>query len=284
MKLLLYQLCFLLALAGARPQQVSDPIPDQFADGWKRSQALMRFAQKDLYGYIDGGAELFLEFGFSELLVQRYQRQDDEMSLDLYQMESADAALAVYLAKRGPEQPMLETDCRHSGGDYQITALCGRWFVQVNNHNGKPENRPAMLALFQAVLKRLPRETPQEWFVGLPVKAIAGSEVLVAGPFSLQSIFTFGEGDILQLAGRQFGRVVDYPGGDGSRQTWLEVNYGDSLTSRQVMENLARNLDPYLQKIKGGGDTLLFKDYNHQYGRVVRSAGVLQAWLHLPQP
>jgi hypothetical protein len=284
MKRLLIPVYFLLTLAYAQPREAADPIPDRFADGWKKSQAVMRFAQKDLYGYIDGGAELFLEFGFAELAVQRYQCRDNEMSLDLYRMESPDAALAVYLAKKGQEQPVAEVACRHTGGDYQITALRGRYFIQINNNNGKIENRPAMLALFKAVVNSIPPETPSDWFSRLPANAIAGSEMLVRGPFSVQSIFTFGEGDMLQLDGKQFGWSVDYTGTDGRRQTWLEVNYADSLQSSQVFRYLTDHLDPYLQKVTENGNRLLFKDYNNQYGKIERSGQTLQIRLHLSQP
>jgi len=59
---------------------------DEFAPGWRRYQTPMVFSAKDLYGYIDGGAELFFEFGFSELTVQRYRCGERELSLDLYRM------------------------------------------------------------------------------------------------------------------------------------------------------------------------------------------------------
>jgi hypothetical protein len=284
MNLLLYQTCLLVVLVAGRPQETTDPIPDWFADGWKKSQAVMRFAQKDLYGYIDGGAELFLEFGFTELLVQRYQYHENEMSLDLYRMESADAALAVYLAKKGQEQPVADVECRHTGGDYQITALRGRYFIQINNNNGKLENRPAMLDLFKAVLNAIPEEKPHEWFSQKPPHTISGSEMLVRGQYSLQSILTFGEGDMLQLEGKQFGWAVDYTGTDGSRQTWLVVNYADTLKSRQVFQHLANNLDPYLQKMEETGNRLTFRDYNNQYGRIERFGGELYIQLHLSQP
>jgi hypothetical protein len=174
--------------------------------------------------------------------------------------------------------------CRHTGGDYQITALRGRYFIQINNNNGKIENRPAMLALFKAVVNAIAVEKPHEWFSRLPANSIAGSEMLVRGPFSVQSIFTFGEGDMLQLAGKQFGWAVDYTGLDGRRQTWLEVNYADTLKSRQVFQHLADHLDSYLQKMEENRDRLLFKDYNDQYGLIERSGQTLQIRLHLSKP
>jgi hypothetical protein len=84
----------------------------------------MVLAQKDMYGYIDGGAELFFEFGFSELTVQRYRCGERELSLDLYRMTGPDAALAVYLAKKGEERPVPGVEDRNTGGglaDHGVT-------------------------------------------------------------------------------------------------------------------------------------------------------------------
>ena len=40
--------------------------------GWKRTGAPERYNKEGLYGYIDGGAEIVLEYGFRELSVQRF--------------------------------------------------------------------------------------------------------------------------------------------------------------------------------------------------------------------
>ena len=43
---------------------------DDFVAGWKRAEKPKVFAKKELFNYIDGGAELFLELGFENLVVQ----------------------------------------------------------------------------------------------------------------------------------------------------------------------------------------------------------------------
>ena len=86
-----------------------------FHPGWKPAGKARIYAAKNLYGYINGGAELFLEFGFTGLTVQRYGRGEEKLSLDLYEMVSADAALAVYLAKKGEERPVAGVTGRSTG-------------------------------------------------------------------------------------------------------------------------------------------------------------------------
>ncbi|NLP10948.1 hypothetical protein GX408_11200 [bacterium] len=254
---------------------------DEFAPGWRRYQAPMIFAAKDLYGYIDGGAELFFEFGFSELTVQRYRCGERELSLDLYRMTGPDAALAVYLAKKGEERPTPGVEDRNTGSDRQITALRGRWFIQVNNQSGEPDNFSAMIRLLQGALQQIPLEAPQDWLRDMPADRIPGSELLVAGPLSLQMVYTLGEGDILQLQGNHFGVCVERPDGEERRSVMLRVDYADTAACRAAFAHVQANLDAYLVKLAADEDWFTFRDYKNEYGRVVRSGRVLEIWLNL---
>ena len=254
---------------------------DEFAPGWRRDQAPMVFSTKDLYGYIDGGAELFFEFGFSELTVQRYRCEEREPSLDLYRMNGADAALAVYLAKKGEERPVPGVEDRNTGGDWQITALRGRWFIQVNNQSGEPDNFSAMIRLLQGALRQIPLEATQDWLRDLPADRIPGSELLVAGPLSLQMVYTLGEGDILQLGGRHFGVCVEMADGEQRRSALLRVDYADTAACRAAFTHVRENLDAYLIKLAQDEDSFTFRDYKNEYGRVVRCGGILEIRLNL---
>ena len=72
---------------------------------WSRTGKARHYRGKNLYGYIDGGAELFLELGFQELVLQKYRAGRSELAVEAYRMDSPESALAVYLAKCGKETP-----------------------------------------------------------------------------------------------------------------------------------------------------------------------------------
>ena len=79
--------------------------PDSFAPGWKKSGALREFPGSRLFDHIDGGAELFLEFGFKRLCLQRYEKGKDVLALEIYEMESPEAALGLYLISAAGRLP-----------------------------------------------------------------------------------------------------------------------------------------------------------------------------------
>ena len=109
-------------------------VPDNnFEPGWIKSGERLIFYKNDLYGHIDGGAELFLEFGFDRLTVQKYQNGDDEINLEIYQMTEPASALGIYLLKCGREKPHADVKARNTTNPYQMTMVQDDCFIQINN-------------------------------------------------------------------------------------------------------------------------------------------------------
>jgi len=264
-------------MAAAWPALSQGILPlEDFAPGWKTSGLPRTFIQKDLFNHIDGGAELFLEFGFEKLLVQSYTDGKAELTLELYEMTEPAAALGIFLMNAGRESPWPEIPVRNSSEDAQIAAVKGRFFLKVNNFESGAVLRPAMAALAKAALAGIADDPTGDVFASLPgQKRISGSERLIRGPVGLQPYFTFGEGDILGLKGKIFGALADYKGDDGSTFTRLIVVYPSSSAAKEVLENLRANLDPYLKITATRPDGFDFVDFQSKRGVVERRSGIL---------
>jgi hypothetical protein len=238
--------------------------------------ALRTFTGQDLFNQIDGGAELFLEFGFVRMRLQAYARDKAELTLDAYEMENGAAALGVYLMKMGRETPFSEITARNSGEEAQISIVKGRYFVQIDNLGEAPASRAEAAALANAFLAGVTEESVPTPLDALPAEGrIAGSERLIRGPYGLQPYFTFGEGDILQLQGKVFGALADYRMPDGAAFYRLVVPYPDAEAATAALAHLKANLDPYLKVTADRPDGFDFVDYRSMKGSVARSGAVL---------
>ena len=270
-----------LAVGGsfAARQTVSGPsaVPGPgFAPEWVKAGPLRTFTGQDLFNQIDGGAELFLEFGFARLRVQAYTRDKAELTLDVYEMEGAASALGVYLMKMGNETPYPEVSARNSSEEAQLTIVKGRFFVQVDNLGDVPASKAEAVALANAFLAGVAEESAVTPLGGLPAEGkVSGSERLVRGPYALQPYFTFGEGDILSLGGRIFGALAEYRMPDGSAFTRLIIPYPDLDAAAAALARLKANLDPYLKVTGDRPDGFDFVDFQAKKGIVARSSAVL---------
>ena len=106
---------------------------NEFFKGWKKHDETRHFVKSNLFDYIDGGADLFLEFGFEELIVQHYSEGQNELGLEMYRMESPEAALGIYLMKRGQESPHPDVPARNSADRLQFAILKNSYFILINN-------------------------------------------------------------------------------------------------------------------------------------------------------
>ncbi len=253
-----------------------DALPaNEFRPGWKKSAPLRAFISQDLFNHIDGGAELFLEFGFARLLVQSYGNGSSELTAAVYEMESASAALGIYLMKMGKETPFREISARNSSEDAQLTILKGRYFIQIDNFSDKPAPRGAAVSLAEALLAHIPDEKPEPFLDRLPAdNRVPGSERLIRGPYGLQPYFTFGEGDILQLNGKIFAALAEYTAADGSKYNRLIVPYADSAAAAVALEFLRANLDPYLKIVETEAAGFSFVDFQEKYGKIALAGNV----------
>ncbi len=256
---------------------------DDFAPDWKRSGKPSTFIKVDLFNHIDGGAELFIEYGFEKLVVQRYALGKSELTLEVYEMESPEAALGIYLMKCGQETPLAGIRSRNSGEKSQLMILKSKYFVYVNNFDGDARNLPAMVALENMALESI-REVPAEGlFVQLPKEAQVGrSQRLIRGPVALQPFYTFGEGDIFQLQGKIFGVLADYRGEGNALYTRLIIPYPDQKQALSVYENLRANLDPYLKILTTRANGFVFLDFKQKYGVVELKGSKLDIRFNLP--
>jgi len=269
--------------------------PDGFVKGWKAKGQTREFTHNGLYGHINGGSELFLEFGFEVLHVRRYQDSSgtEEISLETYRMKSPEAALAIYLMKCGAEVPVpgIDNQVRQTGDNYQVTLLKGSYFIAVNNFNGNASLIPVMVRMANLVLENIPPAKPVDLFHFLPGEdRVPGSEMLFRGPYSLQAIYTLGEGDVLLQENKVFGVTAQYldkknhanPGVNPETFNRLVIPYPDESSSQKAYAHLKANLDSYIKVISTGENELTFEDYRGKFGRISIKKEIISIEVNLP--
>ncbi len=264
--------------------------PDGFRQAWKKAERARVFTSADLYGYIDGGAEIFLEFGFEQLTVQLYtsnfgksgpQASPEELQIEVYRMKDPVAATGMYLMNCGKETPDAAFAERHTLNEFQLLFKKNRYYVIINNVNGSKAVRPAVVEFARFIASRLPPEQPLKVDELLPRAGLEKSSVrLIRGPYALQAIFTLGEGDILQL-GRQITAVSGNYQDAAGKRTLIQVDYPDEKAAQRAFQFVRKNLDSYLKAEESSESRLVFKDTAGQFGAVSIRGIRLSVQLHL---
>ncbi len=132
-----------------------------------------------LWGYIDGGADLYLEFGFSKLTAQEIEYESNKYRIDIYRMKDAEAAFGIFSVSRFKcgSISLAKYSCVT---EYQSQAVKGSYYVSVVNEKGTPAEQSFTQSLAEKILSRindtdfeLPKVFATEPFVG-GVKSVNG--------------------------------------------------------------------------------------------------------------
>jgi len=277
---------FSLFVAGSPALAADDSAilpPDGFLGRWKKVDAPRRFAQADLYGYIDGGAELFLEYGFEQLTVQKYRKGSDQFTVEAYRMTDGPAAAGVYMMKAGRETPVSGFKERHTANRYQIQFSRGRFFVVLNNLSGKEALAGDLVKFASYIASKLPPASPIVELQTLPREGmVPGSARLVRGAYGLQAVYTLGDGDILLLERKLTAATADYRSTNGA-YTLILATYPDPAHAKRAFDHLQKNLDRYLKVVDQTPGRFVFEDYSKKYGVVSVVGRRLEARVKLAQ-
>ncbi len=176
--------------------------------GWTPTGDVETYTKDGLYGYIDGGAEIVLQYGFRELAVFKFKPAaaaalpaQKELVLEIYRMESPEAAFGIYSTKlEGEEEiwPGIKSDHWVSSGQGGLAK--GEYMVNIL----APECKDREIGEFAAALEpkipgsRMARPKGMAW---LPRDGmVARSGRYIKGPLAAQ-----GESPFLEAAFWGFG-------------------------------------------------------------------------------
>jgi hypothetical protein len=149
------------------------------------------FGNDALWGYINGGADLYLEYGFEHLSVQDVETEGPTFKVDIYRMSSPEAAYGIYsiLRFRCKESGVIyETDCLTP---YQYLAAKGDYYISVANTAGTLKDQELSLRVAQSVLNRIEMQRPEyPAFFDLEMISHGRNDLkLIHGPLGLQNGF-----------------------------------------------------------------------------------------------
>ena len=182
-------LFFVSLLFCAIPSAASGPLViGRDLPGWKIDNPDF-YNAKQLYGYINGGAELYLEYGFKQVSAQRCTNGEFELQVDIYEMVSPEAAFGIFSILRGKCATPLKGALFSCSRSEQILFARDRYLVSVVPYDRSNTTRDAATAAATALLLRIGKKEhrPNELFRSGPLSPGFDGLRYFHGPLALQS-------------------------------------------------------------------------------------------------
>ena len=200
-RVLLVVLGLLLIVAAASGLRSEGPLRgylpgDDAVPGWTRDGEPQEYEGEDLYTYIDGGAEIYHEYGFRRVIVQDYKNAGGKsLSLEIFEMETPAAAFGMFTFKRSGKGRAVALGGGAELEAYYLNAWKGRFLMTLTGFDETPETTEGLTAVARAVDSRMrdagdPASPPL--VAALPEKGLKpGSVKYLKGLLGLNNIYPF---------------------------------------------------------------------------------------------
>ena len=178
----------LLAAGVARAQ---DYLSCQLAPGWTQSEAVHSYTAGNLYDYKDGGAEGYLIYGFAGMKSLNCKSGDNTLTIDVAEMNDADAAYGLFATNRDPRLPIAKIGM---GGQVQPQSASfakGKYYVEIVVNSTDPNiiHTAELQALVNKMALRIVgRETAPEALAWFPQEDLTSSGLVPESVLGLKQL------------------------------------------------------------------------------------------------
>lgn len=155
---------------------------------WSAEGEAEVYVGDDLFVYINGGAEIYHEYGFVEVAVQRYRRGADSISVEIYTM-AADA-FGIYSFARSSQGMDVDLGDGATSAGYYMHVWSGNDLAVITAETEFDDLGEAVAEIATAVAGCLhPGGVEPDLLDQLPQEErIAGSEVYFTGRLALMNV------------------------------------------------------------------------------------------------
>jgi hypothetical protein len=170
------------------------------------------YSATDLYRYIDGGADAYVDYGLVQLIHREFKAGTVDLTVDIYDMGDPLRAFGIYSAERSPEYLFIPIGAEGYADIGALNFLQGEYYVKLQAFGDNDKTPPVLESAAKSIASKIGPEgavpQPVSWFPATGqvarsqkyvVKAPMGHDYLAPATTVL---YRFGDKDTTVLASR----------------------------------------------------------------------------------
>ena len=217
------------------------PQPGELKE-WEPSGDSQHVIGDDLFLLINGGAEIYHEYGFKQAIVRgfRHKKQESlQFNLEIYEMQSPEAAFGIYTFKTGDSGKAIDVGNEGLLEDYYLNFRKGNFLVTVIGFDSKEETIAGIIGAAKVVAAKIKGSSQRPELLNfLPgidsLLSKPGGITYLKGNLALVNNYQFDSRDIFAM---KEGIIGDY----GNFKLFL-FRYDDTAESRKTFKTSANYL------------------------------------------
>jgi hypothetical protein len=153
-------------IPAAAKERLARLLPEPSEVGASRSGE-QKFFSSDLYEYIDGGADVYLDYGLVAMVHQEYKASSTDITLDIYNMGMQSNAFGIYAAESSPDYHFLPIGSEGYGTNEILNFFQDEFYVKLSAFSDKEKTGPVLERFAQVVSRRIGPSAPMPQFLSL---------------------------------------------------------------------------------------------------------------------
>lgn len=224
-------------------------LPDTIL-GWKVAREDGRYGRDTLYDYIDGGAELYLSYGFKRVINRTYVKANQpDMVVDIFDMDTSQNAYGVFSHSMETVEDTFGQGSQSSEG--LVLFWKGPYYISIMAHPETAESKKALNDLAKKIEGAIAEEGPLPALLNLlPQRGLVRESIRSFHHHAwLNSHYFVADQNILHIDHTTDALLAKY-GERKKRSLLLLVHYRDVTASQSAYDNFVKQYLPELSKKK----------------------------------
>jgi len=239
-------MCGMISSASHAQNGLKHILPDEIR-GWRGIEPAVTYDRKNLYEYIDGGAELYLSYNFKKMISRIYQKENQpDIIADVFDMGDSYSAFGLFMHGREFSDNTFGQGSEHVSGMLQFWK--DRWFVSILASPETELSRKAISELAHHISQQIPHTGPLPRNLRfIPEKDLLPNSIRFFRHHAwLNSYYFIADRNILQIDETTEAVFAKYNAGEGDHPLLLVVSYPDTITASAAFNEFR---DGYLPEL-----------------------------------
>lgn len=207
-----------LALADAQAAAEASPDQSAVADlmttatelpGWKLAEPPRVAAGQELFELIDGGAEIYQEYGFKRVISCRYEQGAATLQIELYQMTDVPAAYGIYSMMQSPRGAPVDVGQEARLFRDYLMFWQGDFYASLTLTGEGAHAAQDLTDAARTVAARITTAGERPAIMRLLPEAGLQDGKYLRGPIALSNVYVFGSGDVFGASEAACGVYAD---------------------------------------------------------------------------
>lgn len=125
--------------------------------GQRDSSSPEFFDPENLWRYINGQAEMYLDYGFKLLVTSNYTSMDSSssMTIEIYQMQSPNHAFGIYAAERSPNDNFIKMGVQGYLEENVLNFWKGLYYVKLSSSQSPSDAKKTLMELASVIANKI---------------------------------------------------------------------------------------------------------------------------------